>query len=410
MRRNIRNDKVLRAITIGLATMIATTSTPITTFAEAQDPIENNGIVDTQTSSSEVKAAEDAANAASQVADSANTGASQDVSDVSNNDGTTQDAVKNLNDASDKKQAADNALKEYNIAKSDIEDYLASFENNSQLYNNIAEAARVEEEHIRGLEGKIAELKGLIEKIHFDEAFGSEELKKANDKLVELSKQMKETKEALVQAKEIKGELDKKLEAIDKSAADKRYQIIARQNAQQPGGASTPVAVAPGSGEDAGSGSGSSSSDSGAPTILPTAGAAALAPTATPILTPVAASGATTGASLSGTTGRPASGVAGVRNENDAKADDKASGTDQNSDDKKKEADNKTGAENSGEKTEQNSMKKNINEVDVPLGLTQEDEFINLNFLWLAALLAAGIAAEEYFRRTFKRKKDDDYK
>ncbi|MBO4414806.1 MAG: hypothetical protein J5824_02350, partial [Lachnospiraceae bacterium] len=33
MRRNVKNDKVLRAIAIGLATMIAVTSTPVTVFA-----------------------------------------------------------------------------------------------------------------------------------------------------------------------------------------------------------------------------------------------------------------------------------------------------------------------------------------------------------------------------------------
>ncbi len=37
MRRNVKNDKVLRAITIGLATMIAVTSTPVTVFATDGD-------------------------------------------------------------------------------------------------------------------------------------------------------------------------------------------------------------------------------------------------------------------------------------------------------------------------------------------------------------------------------------
>ncbi|MCR5301891.1 MAG: hypothetical protein K6E49_05580 [Lachnospiraceae bacterium] len=34
MKRSVKNDRVLRAITIGLATMIAATSAPITVLAE----------------------------------------------------------------------------------------------------------------------------------------------------------------------------------------------------------------------------------------------------------------------------------------------------------------------------------------------------------------------------------------
>ncbi len=34
MRRNVKNDKVLRAITIGLAAMIAATSAPVTVLAD----------------------------------------------------------------------------------------------------------------------------------------------------------------------------------------------------------------------------------------------------------------------------------------------------------------------------------------------------------------------------------------
>ncbi len=45
MRKNVKNDKVLRAITIGLATMIATTSTPLTVLAE-----ENEGTQEQQSS------------------------------------------------------------------------------------------------------------------------------------------------------------------------------------------------------------------------------------------------------------------------------------------------------------------------------------------------------------------------
>ena len=37
MRKNVKNDKVLRAISIGLATMIAVTSTPVSVFADATD-------------------------------------------------------------------------------------------------------------------------------------------------------------------------------------------------------------------------------------------------------------------------------------------------------------------------------------------------------------------------------------
>ena len=47
MRRNVKNDKVLRAITIGLATMIAVTSTPVTVFAtdgDGQGEGENVGL------------------------------------------------------------------------------------------------------------------------------------------------------------------------------------------------------------------------------------------------------------------------------------------------------------------------------------------------------------------------------
>lgn len=43
MRRNIKNDKVLRAITIGLATMIAVTSTPLTVFAGEGDEAGEDG-------------------------------------------------------------------------------------------------------------------------------------------------------------------------------------------------------------------------------------------------------------------------------------------------------------------------------------------------------------------------------
>ena len=42
MRRNIKNDKVLRAISIGLATMIAVTSTPVTVFASGEEGADNN--------------------------------------------------------------------------------------------------------------------------------------------------------------------------------------------------------------------------------------------------------------------------------------------------------------------------------------------------------------------------------
>lgn len=42
MRRNIKNDKVLRAITIGLATMIAVTSSPITVLADSNDEPAND--------------------------------------------------------------------------------------------------------------------------------------------------------------------------------------------------------------------------------------------------------------------------------------------------------------------------------------------------------------------------------
>ena len=39
MRKNVRNDKVVRAITIGLATMIAATSMPVTAFANDEAPV-----------------------------------------------------------------------------------------------------------------------------------------------------------------------------------------------------------------------------------------------------------------------------------------------------------------------------------------------------------------------------------
>ena len=42
MRRNVKNDKVLRAITIGLATMIAVTSTPVTVLAEGNSETNDN--------------------------------------------------------------------------------------------------------------------------------------------------------------------------------------------------------------------------------------------------------------------------------------------------------------------------------------------------------------------------------
>ena len=37
MKRNVKNEKVLRAMAIGLATMIAVTSTPVTVLADATD-------------------------------------------------------------------------------------------------------------------------------------------------------------------------------------------------------------------------------------------------------------------------------------------------------------------------------------------------------------------------------------
>ena len=43
MRRNIKNDKVLRAITIGLATMIAATSMPMNVYAESESNTEDPG-------------------------------------------------------------------------------------------------------------------------------------------------------------------------------------------------------------------------------------------------------------------------------------------------------------------------------------------------------------------------------
>ena len=42
MKRNVKNDKVLRAITIGLATMIAATSAPVTVLADTAEP--TNGV------------------------------------------------------------------------------------------------------------------------------------------------------------------------------------------------------------------------------------------------------------------------------------------------------------------------------------------------------------------------------
>ena len=243
----------------------------------------------------------------------------------------------------------------------------------------------------------------MIEKIHFDEAFGSEELKKANDKLVELSKQMKETKEALAQAKEIKGELDKKLEAIDKSAADKRYQIIARQNAQEPGGAAIPGAEIPGAGDDAGSGAGTSEPGVA---VLPSAGAAAIAPVATPVITTAAAAG--TAASATAATARPASGVAGVRAENSAEAvDNDGSSSDSQKEEKMviaaKKSEPKKSAKNTAKKADKSTKK--IGDTEVPLAATDQDNKSPLVVLW-GLLLAAGlITIEEYIRRTHNKNK-----
>lgn len=72
MRKNIKNDKVLRAIAIGLATMIAMTSTPVTVSAEEPEPDPDDTLV-SQNSSSDIDTtvAHDAVNDAETAAENA---------------------------------------------------------------------------------------------------------------------------------------------------------------------------------------------------------------------------------------------------------------------------------------------------------------------------------------------------
>jgi len=101
MKRTIKNDKVLRAITIGLATMIAATSMPITTFAaeegeEGEAGESSSGSTDTDVSEAD-DVCEEAAN---------------ESGDAENHEGEAQDLI---NDASEAVEA--------------ISDFEAAFDN-----------------------------------------------------------------------------------------------------------------------------------------------------------------------------------------------------------------------------------------------------------------------------------------
>lgn len=83
MKKNIKNEKVIRAITIGLATMIAATSTPMTVFADEADPTEG-GSDDNNYSSTEDTASETSDEAIGSTADAA-TSAEVVANDVNTN-------------------------------------------------------------------------------------------------------------------------------------------------------------------------------------------------------------------------------------------------------------------------------------------------------------------------------------
>lgn len=156
-------------------------------------------------------------------------------------------------------------------------------------------------------------------------------------------------------------------------------------------------------GDDAGSGSGTSEPGVA---VLPSAGAAAIAPVATPVITTAAAAGAT--ATATAAMARPASGVAGVRAENSAEAvDNDGSSSDSQKEEKMviaaKKSEPKKSAKNTAKKADKSTKK--IGDTEVPLAATDQDNKSPLVVLW-GLLLAAGlITIEEYIRRTHNKNK-----
>ena len=140
--------------------------------------------------------------------------------------------------------------------------------------------------------------------------------------------------------------------------------------------------------------------------VLPAAGAAAIAPVATPVITTAAAAGATAPATAA--TARPASGVAGVRAENsDEAVDNDGSSSDSQKEEKMvipaKKSEPKKSAKNTAKKADKSTKK--IGDTEVPLAATDQDNKSPLVVLW-GLLLAAGlITIEEYIRRTHNKNK-----
>ena len=88
MRKNVKNDKVLRAITIGLATMIAATSAPVTAFAEEAEGAEGsaNSAPAVSSSSEESSNTECSGSSPSENTSSEASSAAAECIDIANND------------------------------------------------------------------------------------------------------------------------------------------------------------------------------------------------------------------------------------------------------------------------------------------------------------------------------------
>lgn len=86
-RKDIKNDKVLRAITIGLATMIAATSAPLNVYADEAEPATADGTGGEQDKNNSVEVTDENVNGGIDAANELFESATDSIEPVINNEG-----------------------------------------------------------------------------------------------------------------------------------------------------------------------------------------------------------------------------------------------------------------------------------------------------------------------------------
>ena len=196
MRRNIKNDKVLRAITIGLATMIAATSMPMNVYAESESNTEDPGTEASGTEGGEQttpaseptpKEAVEAMNVTDDEIQEAGQTLAPQVQDAKNTAGQASTDLETAHEA----VAGDNGLVQQNEIKTDLENAkssvddvvkdLSGFEADDNMKKSVAKATKAVAEADTAIMDKDLDYSGRTQYIIGEDEEGNAFIKPQTD-------------------------------------------------------------------------------------------------------------------------------------------------------------------------------------------------------------------------------------